>query len=251
MEGPSLFLAAVQLKPFIGKKITGVSGNTKFGKERLLNKKVIDIFAWGKHLVFQFDTFAFRIHFLMFGSFEATVNKEKVTGDYPRKNRPIRLQLDFKNGEILFYSPSLKWIESGRAKDDYDYSVDVMSEMWDAKKALQKVQSQPESLIADVLLDQTIFAGVGNIIKNEVLFLTKTSPLSSVLDIPLKTLKLIIKTAKKFSWQFYEWRKIFELKKHYTIYRKSICPVCQGKITKNWLGERHRVSYFCPKCQPL
>lgn len=85
MEGPSLALAAEQLKPFIKKKIKGITGNTKIGKERMLNQTILDIFSWGKHLVIQFDDFALRIHFMLFGSFEAIVKDKKVTGDYPRK----------------------------------------------------------------------------------------------------------------------------------------------------------------------
>ena len=58
MEGPSLYLAAEWLSPFVGKVILGVEGNTRIGKEKLKEKKIIDIFSWGKHLVFQFDNFA-------------------------------------------------------------------------------------------------------------------------------------------------------------------------------------------------
>ena len=58
MEGPSLHLAAEQLQPFAGRRIQSVSGNSKIGIERLSGLKVNEIFAWGKHLVFQFDTFA-------------------------------------------------------------------------------------------------------------------------------------------------------------------------------------------------
>lgn len=87
MEGPSLYLAAEWLTPFLGKKIINVDGNTKIGKERLNNKTILDIFSWGKHLVFQFDDFALRVHFLLFGSFEATLKKKKITGDYLKKRR--------------------------------------------------------------------------------------------------------------------------------------------------------------------
>jgi hypothetical protein len=51
MEGPSLYLAANQLKPFKGKTVLSVSGNSKIEKERMLQKKVKNIFAWGKHLI--------------------------------------------------------------------------------------------------------------------------------------------------------------------------------------------------------
>jgi len=70
MEGPSLYLAARQLKPFRGQTVLSVSGNTKIEKERILNKTVKIIFSWGKHLIIQFDEFALRTHFLLFGVFE-------------------------------------------------------------------------------------------------------------------------------------------------------------------------------------
>lgn len=249
MEGPSLALAAEQLKPFIKKKIKGISGNTKIGKERMLNKTILDIFSWGKHLVFQFDNFALRIHFMLFGSFEAIVKNKKVTGDYPRKNRPFRLQFICSNGEINFFSCSLKYIEGSEAKEMYDFTIDIMSPVWSSKRALDAMLQLPESQIGDVLLDQEIFAGVGNIIKNEVLFLVKMLPTHLLKTIKLNELKKIVKTARNFSFQFLEWRKLFELKKHYQIYRRSFCPHCKGKVTKKWTGFRNRVSFFCANCQ--
>ena len=50
----------------------------------------------------------------------------------------------------------------------YDFATDVMSDSWDPAAALRRMRGFPREEIADVLLDQTIFAGVGNIIKNEV-----------------------------------------------------------------------------------
>jgi len=52
MEGPSLLLASEQLAPFVGRQIKQVNGNTKIGKERLLQKEVLSIFSYGKYLFF-------------------------------------------------------------------------------------------------------------------------------------------------------------------------------------------------------
>jgi formamidopyrimidine-DNA glycosylase len=51
MEGPSLYLAAEQLIVFKGKTIRILTGNTKIGKEQLLNRKVLNIYAWRKVFV--------------------------------------------------------------------------------------------------------------------------------------------------------------------------------------------------------
>jgi endonuclease-8 len=249
MEGPSLFLAHEQLMPFINKTVLEVSGNTKIGKERLLHQHVVDIFVWGKHLVFQFEGFALRVHFLLYGSFEAIINGKKVTGDYPKKKQAPRLEMIFENGQIDLYSCSVKYIEEANAKQLYDYSIDIMSVEWSRKKALEQLQNNPESQIGDVLLDQTVFAGVGNIIKNEVLYLVRRSPMHLVGDLSLSKLREIIKKTREFSFQFYEWRKNFILRAHYQVYRKGVCPRCQGKLVRKKTGVRERVSFFCPHCQ--
>lgn len=249
MEGPSIYLAVEWLTPFVGKIILSVEGNTKIGKERLTGKKIVDIFSWGKHLVFQFDDFALRIHFMLYGSFEATFKGKKVTGEYTKINVVPRLKLIFEESQIIFYSCSLKFLETSHARYLYDFSTDIMSSMWDAKKALKTLKNHQEEEIADVLLDQTIFSGVGNIIKNEVLFLVKKRPTTYVKDISNSLLQKIVKTTQEFSHQFYEWRKLFILKKHYRIYRKSHCPLCGEKICRKKTGKRARISFFCPKCQ--
>lgn len=248
MEGPSLFLASEQLLAFKGKKVKAVSGNTKIGKERLLGMTVLDVFSWGKHLVFQFDGFAIRTHFLLFGTYEATIDGITVTGDYKRAYVP-RLELQFDNGNIKMFNYSIKFIEEKDVRSTYDFSVDVMFPKWDPENALKNVLQYPDTDIADVLLDQAIFSGVGNIIKNEVLSLAKTNPKKKVKDLSKKKLKEIIETAHSYSWQFYEWRKKFVLTKSLKIHRKKACPHCGGKVVHEVTGKRKRISHYCPVCQ--
>ena len=142
MEGPSIHLAAEQLRPFVGRRVTRVSGNSRIGIERFRGKTLKDIFAWGKHLVFQFDTFALRVHFMLWGTFAATVKGTSVTGDY-RRSGPPRLVLNFANGEITIWSASLKLIEDADARCDYDFTADIMSGQWDPKAAFRKVRAFP------------------------------------------------------------------------------------------------------------
>ena len=248
MEGPSLYLAANQLKPFRGKTVLSVSGNTKIEKERILNKKVKNIFSWGKHLIIQFDEFALRTHFMLFGTFEATVNDDTLTGDYKRSYAP-RLQLDFENGNIKLFNCSVRFLETRNAKASYDFTIDIMSSKWDPNKASKTIRSQSNAEIADVLLDQEIFAGVGNIIKNEVLWRVRIHPETKVKNITPLELKKLIAETKKFSLLFYKWRKVFLLRKHLDIYQKSICPRCGAKVKREKTGKRNRISHFCPICQ--
>jgi endonuclease-8 len=248
MEGPSLYLAKEQLRPFRKKTVLEVSGNTKLDKAMFLGREVKDIFSWGKHLVFQFDDFALRIHFMLFGTFEANIDGVWVTGDYRRARTP-RLALRLENGIINTYNCSLRLIESRCAKREYDFSIDIMSPKWDPNAALKRMRAQPDSEISDVLLDQTVFAGVGNIIKNEVLSLTLIAPRRKVRDLSLRERKAVIEEARAFSKQFYRWRKKFVLKKNLRAHRRSQCPHCGSKQTWEKTGTRERWAHWCPVCQ--
>src|SRR5450631_4223018 len=99
-EGPSILLAREALIPFIGKKVKAAHGNSKIAKSRLETETIRDIRTWGKHLLICFDHFTLRIHFLMFGTY--LVNE--------RKSTPLRLSLQFKNGEINFYTCAIRII---------------------------------------------------------------------------------------------------------------------------------------------
>lgn len=246
MEGPSLFLAQEQLKPFRGKQVTAAEGNTKaIDAATLVGLPAKDIFSWGKHLVFQFPDFAIRIHFMLFGTFEANVDGVWVTGDY-RKARAARLSLTFPNGVIHMYNCSVKIIESANAKKEYDFRGDIMSKKWDPQLAYEKVRKQGDEEIADVLLDQDIFAGVGNIIKNEVLSRMKLAPQHLVRDLTPAKLKAVIADARTYSLQFYKWRKKFVLRKHLLVHGRGTCPYCGGKLIKKKTGKRQRWAYWCP-----
>lgn len=249
MEGPSLYLAARQLRPFRGQTVLAVSGNTKIEKERMLDQNVRSIFSWGKHLVIQFDRFALRTHFLLFGAFEAEVDGVSLTGDYKRAYA-ARLTLDFANGTIRMFNCSVKFLETRNARADYDFTVDIMSSRWDPVKAFDSVLSMRGAEIADLLLDQDLFAGVGNIIKNEVLWRAHVHPAAQVRDLSPAELGKVIAQAREFSLLFYKWRKVFALRKHLDIYQKSICPRCGAHVKRERTGKRNRISHYCPACQP-
>ncbi len=239
-EGPSLVIAKEEMTPFIGKKVIAVSGNTKTDKDRILNKKLLDIKTWGKHLLFCFDGFTIRIHFLMFGKYLVNAKRE---GD-------PRLSMEFKNGEINLYTCSVKFIEEP-LDEIYEWSGDVLSEEWDPKAARKKLKAVPDMMVTDALLDQTIFAGVGNIIKNEVLYRIKVHPKTKVGALPTKQLNALIKEARNYSFDFLEWKKEYTLRKHWLAHTKKICSRDGDKIVKEYLGKTQRRTFFCNTCQVL
>jgi endonuclease-8 len=246
MEGPSLVLAREELQAFCGKKVLNVSGNSKIGIERFIGQEVKDVFSWGKHLVWQFDGFGLRVHFMMFGSYRADIDGREYEGDYRKpKEMESRLSMTFANGEVCLYQCSLKVIENGAIKRTYDFSVDTMRAEFDEERAVQVVLKHPLEQIGDVLLDQDIFAGVGNIIRNEALYLQKVQPESLVGSLSEGQVRDVVQETHAYVHKFYAWRKAFELKKHYMVYKQRVCKGCGGTVTHKETGKRKRKSHIC------
>lgn len=239
-EGPSIVIAKEEMTVFIGKKIIEANGNAKIDIDRIEDKVLTDVKSWGKHLLLCFDDFTIRIHFLLFGSY--LVNESKSAA--------IRLGLVFKNGYINFYAASVKILE-GNADAHYDWSADVMNDGWNSAAALKKLSDNKQELICDVLPDQDIFSGLGNIIKNEVLFRTKVNPTSIVGKIPSKKIKEVVEQARIYSFDFLKWKKEYQLKKQWLVHTKKDCVQCGKALVKEYTGKKKRRSFFCTTCQKL
>jgi endonuclease VIII len=239
-EGPSIVILKELVQPFKGKRIVEVDGNSKMDIQRVAGQKIVDFKSWGKHFLICFKGFAVRIHFMLFGSYR--INEQKET-------KP-RLSLQFKVGEINFYACSVQFIE-GDVNDIYDWTSDVMNDDWNPQKARIKLSTQPGALACDALLDQNIFTGVGNIIKNEVLFRIRVHPESQVGALPDEQLQELINEARIYSFDFLEWKKNYVLKKHWLAQTKKICPRCNIPFIKKYAGKTKRRTFFCASCQVL
>lgn len=241
MEGPSLVIITEELKQFEGKIVKDLLGNTKVDKDKMCGKELQEILSWGKHLILRFDKFFIRIHFLMYGSYR--INE--------KKDQEPRLSLLFDDGEVNFYNCSVKIIEGTTPPDVYDWRIDIMSVNWDIEHVLKMVNHQRKEKICDVLMDQDIFAGVGNIIKNEVLFEQRIDPNSITGALSDKQLKDLIQATREYSFNFYKWKKEYTLKKHWQIMRKRECPRDHIPITRKKTGKLQRWSFYCTRCQIL
>lgn len=241
-EGPTIVILREQAEPFSGRKVLRVSGNSKLDLSRMQGRRVLAFRSWGKHFLIDFGEFAMRVHFMLFGSYRINDPKEAAP----------RMRLEFgKAGAIDFYACSLKYIE-GDLDEAYDWSADVMSDAWDPKAARRKLARKPGTMVCDALLDQDVFAGVGNIIKNEALFRILVQPESEVGALPTRKLSAMIEQAREYSFDFLEWKKAFVLRKHYQVHTRTHCPRCGRRLQyRAKLGARQRRAFFCGHCQRL
>lgn len=239
-EGPTILLLSEELKQFEGNKITGVRGNSKAGIEITKDAVIAKIQNWGKQLLISLDNGYFiAIHLMLFGRY--AVNEKK-----PDRNE--RLGIDTPTGEFNFYACSVK-IQKGQPEDFYDWSVDVLSDRWDPREARKKILKLGNEMICDTLLSQDVFSGVGNVIKNEVLFRQKVHPRSKTGNIDDEILDKLIKDTRDFSFQFLEWKRVDVLKANLKVHNKKTCPRCGVPILVEVMGKTKRKAHFCTNCQ--
>jgi endonuclease-8 len=238
MEGPSLVILKEETQIFKGREVLEVNGYAVLDQERLLHNKVLDIKTWGKHFLLCFKGFTLRIHFMLFGSYR--INDA-------REGRNASISLHFSTGTFNGYICKLKILE-GDLNQFYDWSLDMLSPEWDPVKVKKTLLSYPpDTLIGDVLLDAKLFSGVGNIIRNEVLYRVRLHPDCQLQAIPPRKLTAMIKQTKVYSYDFLEWKKKNELAKHWEVYTKTNCPLGHP-ITKTYTGKTKRRSFICEQC---
>lgn len=241
MEGPSLKAIAHTLLRFEKNTIISASGNAKIAMDKLNGQKINRIYTIGKLLFLEMERISMKIHFLMYGSYR--INEE-------RKGMKPRLSLYLESGLIHFYNCAIRTISNKDILKTFDREIDILSPEWKSRKVIALTKQQKNGLICDVLLDQDIYAGVGNIIKNEALFAARIHPLSVVGKIPAHKIRNLSLETRRFSQLFYETRKkglsMAEIQK---IYRQRQCPFSHGVVVVKKTGDRKRRSYFCPSCQ--
>jgi endonuclease-8 len=240
-EGPSIAILREEASAFAGRTIRRVEGNAKIDIQRLRGRRVLALRSFGKQFLIELSGgLTVRVHLLMFGSYRI---------DEGRDIAP-RLGLGFDEGALNFYNCSVRLLE-GDLDTLYDWRADIMSDRWDPGLARAKLREMPHTLVCDALLDQTVFAGVGNIIKNEVLFRIRIHPLSTIGALSRYKLSELVEQARVYTFEFLAWKKAHVLAKHWLVHNRGTCPRHGIPLQRAYLGKTHRRSFFCLRCQKL
>jgi len=115
--------------------------------------------------------------------------------------------------------------------------------------------------IKQILMDQTVIAGIGNIYSDEILWRARVHPLKKIAELSGKKLKNIYLAVKKVlplairlgGESFSDFRRLSGKKgffdKERMVYRREgqKCPECGGLVKRIKIGGRS--AHFCPKCQ--
>lgn len=240
-EGPTIVLMKEDLQKFVGKKVIEVNGSEVPENSEIKGEVLREIKIFGKQTYLIFDKIIFKIHLMMFGSYSLYNRKDIDT---------LKLGLTFKDGGMYFYTCVVKVIDESYLLK-IDWEADIMSDRWNPEKTEKTLKAAPKMMICDALMNQDIFSGVGNIIKNEALFRVGIHPESLIGNLPPKKLQEIITEARNYGFDFKKWKKANVLSKHFQIYHQKNCPICGAATVKKDTGKSKRTSFFCKNDQKL
>jgi endonuclease VIII len=129
---------------------------------------------------------------------------------------------------------------------------DLLGPDWDEDEALARLRADPARPVGDALLDQRVMAGLGNLYKSELCFLTGVSPWLPVGDVP-DLLRLVRRSRSvlEANKERVEQTTTGDLRRgrRTWVYRRDGQP-CRRCGTRVEVADQQRASYWCPHCQP-
>lgn len=228
--------------------------------------------AIGKHLLIdilaQDKTHTLRIHLGMKGSWH-----RYRQGELWRRT-PTNRRVVLQTAAWLFVCFSPKEVEFTAAHAYLRPQVthlgpDLLGPTFDLAEVLRRARLHQDLAIADLLLDQTVAAGIGNVYKSELCFLERLSPFLPSREVSDDKLGALYGRARELmkdnldsgGWRitttrpahatgFSAERSIPTEQRHW-VYRRvrRPCHVCGTLIRSRLQGKTARMTYWCPSCQ--
>jgi endonuclease-8 len=238
-EGPAVLHLRNKLLPFVGRVVKDAGGYGPMPTAWIKGKKLLDILTWGKHLLFLFPNGTVRVHLMLFG--EIVVSQRK------KVNRSF--YLEFASGEINGYVVKAEKLP-GKPEATYDWRNDILHPDFDPAYVKRLLKSHAEKHIDDVLMDQQVFSGVGNKIRNESLYRSGIHPMSVTGKIPAAKITRLIKEVVHYARMFYN--ELEESGEHtdFAVYQQAYARD-GSEVTMQVLPKSKRKIYFSTHRQVL
>jgi len=146
---------------------------------------------------------------------------------------------------------------------------DLLRAEFDAVAALQRLRSRGNEAIADALLDQSVLAGVGNVFKSEICFVNGLNPFRTVATLTRDEAAAAIATAREllkanvledsgdvivtYRGQQRRTTHASDPSESLWVYGRAgeTCRRCGEPIRRRVQGADARVTFWCPRCQPM
>ena len=226
----------------------------------LRNSEISNLRRIAKFIIIDLDTYySLVIHLGMSGRLKTiSSNYERIKHDH--------FVIYFKSKKTLIYHDPRKFgfIDIIKTKDlqkqKYIFSlgVDALSPNLTAQMIFEKI-SKSEVPIKQILLNQKLIAGIGNIYASEILFDSKISPLTLGKDLEIslimkliKSIRKILKKAIKYGGSsIRDYRStdgtLGNFQSNFKVYNKEGKKIGGDKVKK--IVQYGRSTFYCPKLQ--
>ena len=258
-------VAASARRHLVGKRFTATSPNGRFahGAEVIDGKELKRVDAIGKNLFYFFneadgpDAHVMHVHFGMSGRFST---HHTLPGPEPGATTRLRLE-SREHGICALLSAmtvelgDISLFQTKRAK----LGEDPLREDADADRLWEKFTRSRKS-VGLALMDQAMFAGVGNIYRAEILYKAGVHPEQPCADLPRSSFDEVWRHSVELLQRGFvtgsiltvdpdEAKTLGEPWTRRYVYNQRSCGRC-GSAVKTW-DIAARTVYCCEVCQPL
>lgn len=248
-EGDTIFRTAESLRAALqGKRIAAARPRSL---ERLAGTTVVDVKPAGKHLLIRFDNgLALHTHMRMRGVWHVYRHGER----WKRPEWQLKVLLETEDVvAACFAAPVVDLVRDESAKVGH-LGPDILGDTFDVHEVLPRARMLNGKAIGEVLLDQRVAAGIGNVYRCEALWERRINPwthTSTLHDEAIAGLFEVARRAMKLNLDGGPRRRFPGYGKGAVHGRAGRpCPRCGTLIRVRALGEHARLAYWCPACQP-
>ena len=241
-EGDTVWRAANALRPrLVGKRLLRVDPERL---SRLAGATVTSIDTNGKHLLIHLDSgLVLHTHLRMTGSWHLYRPGES----WRKPTRQARLVLINESTEaVLFNAPVVELLrEREAARELAHLGPDILAPAFDGEEVLRRARAGARQALGELLLDQRVVAGIGNIYKCESLWRLRLDPWRRADQLSDAELGALFGEARGLMQAALRGRVPQAV--HGRAGRG--CPRCHSRIGCRNQGDPPRFTYYCPTCQ--
>ena len=259
-EGDTIHKIANWLAPRLeGQRLRQVSMADTAAAKICAGRRVDAVRALGKHLFVELDNAkAIRSHLGMYGSWHFYPPGE--AWQKPRSRASLVLRTEGTD-YVCFNAKEVELVALAGVRDriiDSRLGPDLIGEPVDPAEVVERARQimEPDDLVADVLLDQRVACGIGNVYKSEILFLHRCLPQTKLASIADALLEDCYATAsdllrRNLGGGMRVTRFEHDDAGRLWVYGRTglPCHECKTPIASKRLGKHHRSAYWCPRCQ--
>ena len=228
----------------------------RFATADLSERKLEGIEARGKHLLMRTDGGeTVHSHLGLDGSWRVYRSNERWRAPAHEVRAVLRVEGLAAVGVRL---RTFEVVATSREADVIGHlGPDPLGPDWDPVEALRRLTASPERPIGEVLLDQTVIAGPGNVYRSEVCFLAGTHPLTPVGHLP-DPAAVVALTASSMRSNAHGGRRSTtgdrRPGRELWVYGRAgrPCRRCSTPVRSIRIASTGgaRTTYLCPVCQP-